>query len=182
MSTENQDPEDVFWSLIESDPTNPTHRLIFADWCDENDQPTMGDVQRWLAATRRFPQQHDQSYCWFDDMPSWSESRSSLPGKLFTNLPEIRKWVGQIHFSCSRYSSIREAEESLAQSWEIVKTKYPSWMEKNLDFVGVSGRVSPHQFRDSLFDPIVIEHALRDFAIVFGVLGMLFVFSKAFLR
>jgi uncharacterized protein (TIGR02996 family) len=54
MSIEHQNPEDAFWTLIESEPANPTHRLLFADWCDENDKPILGDVQRWLAATERY--------------------------------------------------------------------------------------------------------------------------------
>jgi hypothetical protein len=114
MDNPIQDPEDVFWSLIESEPWNPNHRLLFADWCDENNKPVMGDIQRWLVATGRHPKNIGSFWCW--ERSEENRSPSTLPKKLFRYLPTGCLSRGQNPTAICR--SFREAEELLVPAWQ----------------------------------------------------------------
>jgi uncharacterized protein (TIGR02996 family) len=63
MNVPKLDPEDFFWQQIQDRPSDPIPRLLYADWCDENDRPVMSIVQRWLAATGRRPDRWSED-CW----------------------------------------------------------------------------------------------------------------------
>jgi uncharacterized protein (TIGR02996 family) len=117
MSIENQNPEDAFWRMIESDPTNPSHRLLFADWCDENDKPIMADVQRWLAATGRAPTQVGLLWIWSKGGVAQLD-RSNLPQKLFRALEKFPNYIRQNSITLGvAFLRYREAEEALVPAW-----------------------------------------------------------------
>src|SRR5437667_7512237 len=45
----------AFLDAIEKEPHNQAHKLIFADWLEEQDRHGDGDAMRWLAVNRRNP-------------------------------------------------------------------------------------------------------------------------------
>lgn len=118
-------PEDIFWSRIEAEPGNPLPRLLFADWCDENDRPVMSEVQRWLATTGRYPGQSGHWWFWTMNKTKLIDGVAqnlchALPQMLFDQLlpPPPAFYSGAEQFGtiwC--FSNLRSSEEALAQVW-----------------------------------------------------------------
>jgi uncharacterized protein (TIGR02996 family) len=118
------DPAAPFWSAIEAAPHEPGPRLIFADWCDDNRFPVMGDVQRWLAATGRhsgwpsfFSPQSGRRWWCLKSQP-WTR----LPAELREALPPGPDRPDRM------YDGDRGAEEALAVAWLAV-TRLSHWWE-----------------------------------------------------
>jgi uncharacterized protein (TIGR02996 family) len=122
MNVPKLDPEDFFWQQIQDRPSDPIPRLLYADWCDENDRPVMSIVQRWLAATGRRPDPR-KSCCW-----RWVTESEALrhPLPWSATLPDALFWwigpgtvEGEYGFEEDRahFVSLREAEETLAKAW-----------------------------------------------------------------
>ena len=132
------DPQTPFWHAIERDPSVPGPRLVFADWCAENGLATMAEVQRWLAATGRYPVEwRTKSWNlpgltwrwinhWYRD---WHRSvigqdldnrliPAVLPQGLFE---QLFAWYYSPMYSDPRtdnyYLSLRTAEKRLAAAW-----------------------------------------------------------------
>jgi uncharacterized protein (TIGR02996 family) len=114
-------PEDAFWQQIEARPGEAMPRLLFADWCNENDRPVMAEVQRWLAATGRKP------HFWKDNHWFWLSDRSTFeqPVEAIQTMPdELAKQIasnapGRIPSSNGYivFGSQRQAEEALVSAW-----------------------------------------------------------------
>jgi uncharacterized protein (TIGR02996 family) len=120
------DPEDLFWERIRDRPSDPIPRLLYADWCDENDRPVMSVVQRWLAATRRWPIPDDEGWEWWGCEDCGLEVADSglLPLPLFNKLPF--RWEGDRlgdPVVAVRYCGMKPAEEALAAAWALATEK-----------------------------------------------------------
>lgn len=115
------DPEALFWKQIEARPGDPIPRLLYADWCDENDRPVMSVVQRWLVATGRITSEEWLSAMWLtedgvDFAPE--EIHRTLPTPLFRAIDGfapgyvVKYGTGRIVFE-----TVRSAEEALVGAW-----------------------------------------------------------------
>jgi uncharacterized protein (TIGR02996 family) len=136
------DPEDLFWQQIQDRPGDPIPRLLYADWCDENDRPNMAEVQRWLAATGLRAAHHNGSWIWMwyraaDHPTDWCR----LPLRLFNsirNAPHSR-WprpMGMIPVGeeCRLFASQRESEVALEAAWEHATSRRRLFMRFRPDY------------------------------------------------
>jgi uncharacterized protein (TIGR02996 family) len=142
------DPEDLFWKPILEQPQSALPRLLYADWCDENDRPVMSLVQRWLAASGRVPMR------WYNEIWYWGSEKSpptygikknhTLPEPLFRQLDlEAASNLIPASVELVSYRTQREAEEALVGAW--VKATQKRWFRSawKPDFTSADGFLKP---------------------------------------
>jgi uncharacterized protein (TIGR02996 family) len=152
MTETAPDPEEPFWHQIEEQPGNPLPRLIFADWCDENDRAGMATVQRWLAATGRFPAFVDGgSWYWVSEVAPIRDSvplHCLLPRALFVEMVPTLHSAHSTPFDFE-YANAREAEDAIEIGWpEATKRRWfgQTWRP---DFRAINESTLPPMARDS---------------------------------
>jgi uncharacterized protein (TIGR02996 family) len=137
------DPEDLFWERIQDHPDDPIPRLLYADWCDENDRPVMSIVQRWLAATGRMPNRwHSGLWTWITETTPPSrhlvlffmvettplppiEKARTLPDPLFRCISSKAAGLVAATPGHRMFQSRRTAEEALVGAWsEATKPRF----------------------------------------------------------
>lgn len=113
--------EDLFWKQIEDRPGDPLPRLLYADWCDENDSPVMSVIQRWLVATGRITSESWLASMWLtedgvDFAPE--EIHRTLPLPLFRAIDGFaRGYIARYGSGRMVFKTLRDAEEALVGAW-----------------------------------------------------------------
>lgn len=142
MTSSPIDPETLFWRQIEIRPDDPIPRLLYADWCDENDRPIMAEVQRWLAATGHRAAHHDGNWIWMwyrtADHPTDS---CRIPRRLFNSIQNVpcSRWprpMGMIPVGeeYRLFDSQRESEMALEAAWEYATSRRRLFMRFHPDY------------------------------------------------
>jgi len=101
-------------AAVDADPTDPHHRLVLADWLEENGDQVAADCWRWTVADSVCPEQEDAStWLWRRLIPRWSKARpANLPEQLFYGLPEAGKPMMVV-----RFGSAATAWDALITAW-----------------------------------------------------------------
>jgi uncharacterized protein (TIGR02996 family) len=105
------DPRRAFLAAIHANPDEDTHRLVFADWLDENGDPDRaefiraqcelvalppGDPRRVSPGIREVVLRHRHAHQWVEELPKWVRStavrfRRGMPANIECTKNEFRR-------------------------------------------------------------------------------------------
>lgn len=115
---------DQFLTELTETPDDWTLRCIFADWCDDNNQPEVAACLKWMIDRRKRPYRGSHGRAtWFnaDTITSGlGDPESDIPGAIYDQLRG-----GQIVANHQAFASLREAEEAFYDAWQ--KARADGW-------------------------------------------------------
>jgi uncharacterized protein (TIGR02996 family) len=113
-----------FLSDLLDTPDDRTLRGVYADWCEDNDQPEAAECLRWMAAAGKRPMRGSTGVgVWFNGdtiAKGLGDEESDLPDALYRRLEGGGEFVNHRAFG-----SLPEAERAIQAAW--VKARKAGW-------------------------------------------------------
>ena len=115
---------DQFLEGLLQTPDDRTLRRVYADWCEDNDQPDCAECLRWMASANKRPfRGSTNTVTWFNAetiAPEQGDEESDLPDAVF------RMLEGGLEVAHHRaFASLTEAERAIQGAW--VKARKVGW-------------------------------------------------------
>lgn len=114
--------QDQFLLDLQQSPEDWNVRSIFADWCEDNDQPELAACLRWTVQAMKRPNLGSRGVgTWFNAAtvdPALGEPASNIPEPLFRHLDGGNEVASQ-----RTYASLTEAELALYRAWQLAGTQ-----------------------------------------------------------
>jgi hypothetical protein len=108
---------DFIWELSKN-PGDFITRSVFADWCEDNDEPELSECLRWMVKNNKRPYKAEgkNEFAWFNAdsiTGNLGDTESDIPGKLYTKIQG-----GKESANHKVFPSFEDAENGLYSAWK----------------------------------------------------------------
>lgn len=115
--------EESFWKHLESNPTDNTTKLVFADWLQEQGQEDLARCIRCCVRRKRWPKKD------YGDRWSWGGGNSGEVAKRQTNILEPPQFLEFRKEERKRWVELRKVTITRSSDGQITSVEYNAEVE-----------------------------------------------------